>query len=156
MKTKTVDKTLDPVWNHSFKFAGVSDLVRKSLVVAIWDDDSTSRDDYLAGVRIPMEEVLYFDANKGLVTLDLQAQLADGHVSTSYPLSEEIRSMRLSLWLPLIQPGDIDQKTWRYIFGYIESGWDLKTCNNHLVTFIEKARVLAEAYEVDNMYPKTM
>jgi len=132
IKTKTVDKTLDPVWNHSFKFVGVNDIVRKSLVVAIWDDDSTSRDDYLAGVRIPMEEVLYFDANKSLVTLDLQAQLADGH------------------------PGEIDQKTWRYIFGYIESGWDLKTCNNHLVTFIEKARVLAEAYEVDNMYPKTM
>ena len=83
LKTKTVDKTLDPVWNHSFKFAGVSDLVRKSLVIAIWDDDSTSRDDYLAGVRIPMEEVLYFDANKGLVTMDLQAQLADGHVSNS-------------------------------------------------------------------------
>lgn len=83
IKTKTVDKTLDPVWNHSFKFVGVNDLVRKSLVVAIWDDDSTSRDDYLAGVRIPMEEVLFFDANKGLVTLDLQAQLADGHVSNS-------------------------------------------------------------------------
>ena len=87
LKTKTVDKTLDPVWNHSFKFAGVSDLVRKSLVIAIWDDDSTSRDDYLAGVRIPMEEVLYFDANKGLVTMDLQAQLADGHVSNSNPES---------------------------------------------------------------------
>ena len=83
IKTKTVDKTLEPVWNHSFKFVGVNDIVRKSLVVAIWDDDSTSRDDYLAGVRIPMEEVLFFDANKGLVTLDLQAQLADGHVSNS-------------------------------------------------------------------------
>ena len=83
MQTNTVDKTLDPVWNHSFKFSGVSDLVRKSLVIAIWDDDSTSTDDYLAGMRIPMEEVLYFDANKGLVTMDLQAQLADGHVSSS-------------------------------------------------------------------------
>ena len=81
IKTKTVDKTLDPVWNHSFKFVGVNDLVRKSLVVAIWDDDSVSRDEYLAGVRISMEEVCFFDANKGLVTLDLQAQLADGHVS---------------------------------------------------------------------------
>ena len=87
MKTRTEDKTLDPVWNHSFKFVGVSDIVRKSLVIAIWDDDSTSRDDYLAGVRIPMEEVLYFDANKGLVTMDLQAQLADGHVSNSNPES---------------------------------------------------------------------
>ena len=81
LKTKTVDKTLDPVWDHSFKFIGVNDIVRKSLVIAIWDDDSTSRDDYLAGVRIPMDEVMYFDANRGLVTLDLQAQLNDGHVS---------------------------------------------------------------------------
>jgi len=134
MKTKTVDKTLDPVWEHSFRFVGVNDrdLVRKSLVIAIWDDDSTSRDDYLAGVRIPMDEVLFFDANKGRVTMELQAQLADGH------------------------PGEIDQATWRFLFGYIERGWDLKTCNNHLVTFIEKARVLAEAYEVDNMWPRNL
>lgn len=62
----------------------------------------------------------------------------------------------LNIMLLIIQPGEIDQKTWRFLFGYIESGWDLKTCNNHLVTFIEKARVLAEAYEVDRMYPKNL
>merc|ERR1712033_32378 len=32
-------------------------------------------------------------------------------------------------------------------------GLDLKTCNNHLVAFIERARVLAEAIEVKKMYP---
>ena len=85
IKTKTLDKTLDPEWNHVFKFVGVKDLVRKSLVIAAWDNDTTSRDDYMAGVRIPMEEVDCFDINRGLVTLDLQAQLKDGHVSLIQP-----------------------------------------------------------------------
>ena len=57
MKTRTKDKTLDPVWNDAFEFVGVSDLANKSLVIAIWDRDSTSDDDYMAGVRIPLEEV---------------------------------------------------------------------------------------------------
>ena len=81
MRTRTEDKTLDPVWNESFEFVGVNDLAKKSLVIAIWDKDSKSRDDFMAGVRIPMEEVFFFDALKGDVTLELQHQLADGHVS---------------------------------------------------------------------------
>ena len=81
MKTRTEDKTLDPLWNHRFEFAGVSDLGKKSLVVAIWDKDSRTRDDYMAGVRIPMEEVQFFDARKGEVKLELQHQMPDGHVS---------------------------------------------------------------------------
>ena len=28
----------------------MQDIARKSLVVAVWDQDSTSRDDYMAGV----------------------------------------------------------------------------------------------------------
>ena len=51
-----------------------------SLVVAIWDSDSTSRDDYIAGVRISMKEVQYFQ-KKEQVWISLQAQLLDGHVS---------------------------------------------------------------------------
>ena len=81
MKTRTEDKTLNPVWNHPFKFAEVNDLGKKSLVIAIWDKDSKSKDDYMAGVRIPMEEVFFFDAHKGVVKLELRHQMADGHVS---------------------------------------------------------------------------
>ena len=51
-----------------------------SLVVAIWDSDSTSRDDYIAGVRISLKEVQYFQ-RKELREIELQAQLLDGHVS---------------------------------------------------------------------------
>ena len=57
MKTKTRDKTLNPEWNHPFRFAGGNDLEKKSLVIAIWDKDSRSDDDYMAGVRIPLAEV---------------------------------------------------------------------------------------------------
>ena len=99
MKTETMDKTLDPVWNHQFRFAGGKDLEKKSLVIAIWDQDSRSDDDYMAGVRISLEEVSvhvyspvytqtgYVQVNcfnyeiRDIVTLELQPQMSDGHVS---------------------------------------------------------------------------
>lgn len=34
--------------------------------------------------------------------------------------------------------------------------WDLKTCNNHLVNFIDRARILAEAYDVKESLPSTL
>ena len=58
----------------------LEELNKLSLVVAIWDSDSTSRDDYIAGVRISLKEVQYFQ-KKELVWISLQAQLLDGHVS---------------------------------------------------------------------------
>ena len=58
-------------------------LNKMSLVVAIWDSDSTSRDDYIAGVRISLKEVQYFQ-KKELVWISLQAQLLDGHVSVRW------------------------------------------------------------------------
>ena len=51
----------------------------------------------------------------------------------------------------IFQPGALEAET---IFGpFVYGTWDLKTCNNHLVNFIEKARVLAEAMDVKRMYP---
>lgn len=127
-KTVTFDKTLDPPFKTKFEFKmALEELNKLSLVVAIWDSDSTSRDDYIAGVRLSMKEVQYFQ-KKELVWISLQAQLLDGH------------------------PGELNVKD---VFGvvYHVGSWDLKTCNNHLVNFIEKARVLAEAMEVKKMYP---
>ena len=60
----------------------LEELNKLSLVVAIWDSDSTSRDDYIAGVRISLKEVQYFQ-KKELVWISLQAQLLDGHVSVA-------------------------------------------------------------------------
>ena len=60
----------------------LSDLVRKSLIVSIWDEDSDSKDDYMAGIRIDLQDVQYFDASKGVVEVTLQPQdPTDGHVS---------------------------------------------------------------------------
>ena len=61
----------------------LDELNKLSLVVAIWDSDSTSRDDYIAGVRLSMKEVQYFQ-KKELVWISLQAQLLDGHVSVNF------------------------------------------------------------------------
>ena len=61
----------------------LDELNKLSLVVAIWDSDSTSRDDYIAGVRISLKEVQYFQ-KKELVWISLQAQLLDGHVSVRW------------------------------------------------------------------------
>ena len=61
----------------------LEELNKLSLVVAIWDSDSTSRDDYIAGVRISLKEVQYFQ-KKELIWISLQAQLLDGHVSVRW------------------------------------------------------------------------
>ena len=67
-----------------------------SLVVAIWDSDSTSRDDYIAGVRISLKEVQYFQ-KKELLWIELQAQSErlDGHVSYGSNIDLLIRNIDL-------------------------------------------------------------
>ena len=91
-------------WNHFFTFTGVNHLalVKKSLVIAIWDfNDSKER--YIAGVRIPMEEVLNFDFFEFFdFTVNLQAQKADGHVSKN---SQNIYLNNvLSAWSMRVEP----------------------------------------------------
>ena len=72
----------------------LEELNKLSLVVAIWDSDSTSRDDYIAGVRISLKEVQYFQ-KKELVWISLQAQLLDGHVS-GYQLLDILLDIKLT------------------------------------------------------------
>merc|ERR1711936_119032 len=53
-KTRSFDKNIKPNFNSEFQFmVNYEELVMKSqtLVVAIWDQDTTSRDDYMAGLR---------------------------------------------------------------------------------------------------------
>eukprot|EP00091_Calanus_sinicus_P025320 TRINITY_DN9601_c0_g1_i1.p1 TRINITY_DN9601_c0_g1~~TRINITY_DN9601_c0_g1_i1.p1 ORF type:complete len:239 (-),score=56.25 TRINITY_DN9601_c0_g1_i1:583-1299(-) len=128
-KTRTFDKNLSPAFQHEFKFRmSLDDLNSKSLIVSLWDEDSKSRDDYMAGVRLSLEHVQFFQ-HRGLVWLDLQHQGFDGH------------------------PAEVSAKA---IFGIVLGSWDLKTCNNHLVAFIDRARVLAEAYEIKGSLPSTL
>ena len=50
-----------------------------SLIISIWDEDSDSKDDYMAGIRIKLNEVQYFE-NRGVVPVELEHQDIDGHV----------------------------------------------------------------------------
>ena len=55
-------------------------IIKKSLVIAIWDEDSKSRDDYMAGIRISLKTVLNW-TKYDIVELELRHQEKDGHVS---------------------------------------------------------------------------
>jgi len=99
----------------------LKDITTKSLVISIWDEDSSSRDDYMAGITIPLENLNKFTKLKNVV-IKLHVQEMDG-----YP-------KRLT---------DVEVVE---LFGL--SGWDLKECNNRLVTYIDRARVLRQAYEL--------
>merc|ERR1711970_266174 len=50
-------------------------------------------------------------------------------------------------------PADVSAKA---IFGIVVGSWDLKTCNDHLVAFIDRARVLAEAYDFKGSLPSSL
>jgi len=128
-KTEKFSKNLSPDFKHKFEFRmSLDELNTKSLVIAIWDEDSKSRDDYMAGFRLNLQQVQYFQ-RRDLVCLNLQHQDQDGH------------------------PAEVVAKS---IFGIILGSWDLKTCNDHLVAFIDRARVLAEAYEIKGSLPSSL
>jgi len=127
-RTKKFDKTLNPDFDHDFQFKmSMTEITNKSLVVAIWDQDSNSKDDYMAGFRVSMKEFQFFQHRN--ITLNLMHQDSDGH------------------------PVEVPAKN---IFGIMTSSWDLKTCNNKLVSFIDRARVLAEAYEMKGSLPSIL
>jgi len=136
-KTETFKKNIEPQFNQEFNFnMRTSEISSKSLVIAIWDKDSTSRDDYMAGIRLSLQDVEYF-TKWNYVTLELMHQEMDGHPA---PYADEVSCIRK-------------------LFGYetrSKESLDLRACNNHLVSFIERARVLAEAYDFKNNMPTSL
>jgi len=135
-RTAVFPKNLNPEFDDKFKFAMESTQLRgMALVISIWDKDSSSRDDYMAGVTIPLRDVARFQRLSTRVTLPLQVQAEDG-----YPvrLSE---SQIIQYFGPLVT---------------VSSGWDLKECNNRLVTYIDRARVLRQAYEFKEGLPSQL
>jgi len=135
-RTKTFDKSLKPKFSQDFFFRMRREEVQRSeLVVAIWDDDSgKSHDDYMEGIRFTMNEFSYFEKLGRPVEVKLKHQEIDGHpAKLSY---SEIDSLFL-----IRKP---DQKM------------DLKMCNDTLISFIEKARVLSEAIEIKQSLPSSL
>ena len=86
-KTTVFNKNLNPVFNERFVFQTDSnilkDITKTSLVISIWDEDSSSRDDYMAGITFPLEFVDNFRNLRKVVDIHLHAQEMDGYVSLS-------------------------------------------------------------------------
>ena len=81
-KTAVFSKNLNPEFDTTFTFKMENAaLLKKSLVISIWDEDSSSRDDYMAGVTFPVMEVARFKKLGQRVDIDLQVQELDGYVS---------------------------------------------------------------------------
>ena len=57
-KSKTIKKTLDPVWNESFTWKGVlKDLIAEPMQLHAWDYDFGSKDDPLGGASISLSQL---------------------------------------------------------------------------------------------------
>ena len=84
-KTKVFSKNLDPVFADKFTFQTDSnylrDIASKSLVISIWDEDSSSRDDYMAGITVPLKNIDRFRKLGVEVEIKLHFQEMDGYVS---------------------------------------------------------------------------
>jgi len=138
-ETQVFKKNIEPNFNQRFEFhMSVHDLASKSLVVAIWDRDSKSRDDYMAGVRLSLQDIQYFTMFSS-VQLSLMHQDMDGHPAA---YDDEIHLLRKLFHYHYVET--------------VKGSLDLKSCNNHLVSFIERARVLAEAYDFKNNMPESL
>ena len=84
-KTQTKNKNLNPVFQEKFVFQTdtniLKDITKKSLVISIWDEDSSSRDDYMAGITVPLKYVDRFKKLNTKVEMQLHVQEMDGYVS---------------------------------------------------------------------------
>ena len=81
-KTKVFNKNLNPEFNDQFKFK-MDDalLARKSLVISIWDEDSGSKDDFMAGFTLPLRDLARFNKLGVPVGINMTYQAMDGYVS---------------------------------------------------------------------------
>ena len=94
-RTAVFNKNLNPVFKSepgsTFVFQTDSshpqhrhilkDITKTSLVISIWDEDSGSRDDYMAGITVPLDFVDKFRNLREVVEVELHAQEMDGYVS---------------------------------------------------------------------------
>merc|ERR1712130_134266 len=85
----------------------------------------------MAGITLPLKYVDRFKKLNTKVEMQLHVQEMDGYPKrlTDSEVADIFGPLR-----PLNPP--------------IHDGWDLKECNNRLVTYIDRARVLRQAYEL--------
>jgi len=88
-KTKTFKTNLKPDFNTEFQLLVNREDIRQrrlSLVVAIWDQDTDTRDDYMAGIRVDLQD-FPFEPFYDWKQVQLKHQATDGHPSI-IPVSE--------------------------------------------------------------------
>ena len=80
-KTKVFKKNINPEFNDQFNF-NMEDalLANKSLVVAIWDQASSGKDVFLAGVTLSLKDLARFSKLGDRVEISLTYQAMDGYV----------------------------------------------------------------------------
>lgn len=77
-QTDVFNKNIEPNFNKTFYFKmDIHEIERKSIVVAIWDKDTKSKDDFMAGVRVGLQDVRIFEKRE--VTVNLLHQDKNGH-----------------------------------------------------------------------------
>ena len=127
--TEVFKKNINPEFNKQFNFKlDDTQLAGKSLVVSIWDEDSSTRDDFMAGITVSLRDLARFHKLGVPVNIDLTYQAMDGYVSVL---------VLTCICNPPLQPERLSPKDIEKVFD-IRTGWDLKECNNRLVTYIDR------------------
>jgi len=109
-KTKTFKTNLKPDFNTEFQLLVSREEIcqrRLSLVVAIWDQDTDSRDDYMAGIRVDLQD-FPFEPFYDWKQVQLKHQASDGHPSI-IPVSEILPPVHQSPPQNYSSPGSLQE-----------------------------------------------
>jgi hypothetical protein len=115
-KSKTVMKTLNPVWNQSFHFKNVTNSQSDKLIILVWDYDFWKSNDPLGQVslnlshlvrgRPSVEKVKLVNARRGVITVELTAVdfgLPPNQIAPQYGVSSDTRNQQYQVLPPPTQ-----------------------------------------------------
>ncbi|MEQ2254662.1 Double C2-like domain-containing protein beta, partial [Ilyodon furcidens] len=59
LRTKTLHNTLNPVWNETLTYYGITDedMVRKTLRISVCDEDKFRHNEFIGETRIPLKKL---------------------------------------------------------------------------------------------------
>jgi len=152
-KTKTKKNTQNPEFHEEFQFSMNLQLIRTlRTVIEIWDDDF-GKDEFLAGVMFTM-------ASFNLSTeVELTVPLYSG-LNSNLPFEVD-DVMRFSVQkyssVPLTRPRSSSSSSSSSSSDDDDDGRNyLRQSNNKLISYIEKARIMAQAYGIGRSIPNSI
>ncbi|XP_043943869.1 double C2-like domain-containing protein alpha isoform X2 [Protopterus annectens] len=85
LKTKTVRNTLNPVWNETLTYYGITeeDMSRKILRISVCDEDKLSHNEFIGETRIPLRRLKPSQKKHFNICLERQAPLASPSAMTA-------------------------------------------------------------------------